>query len=56
MKTSVPRRAIVRRGPDFAVLLLLELDPFAVPLWELAGPFAVKISWPGLGFESQAGV
>ena len=55
MKTSVPLRAIVRRGPGFDVRLLLALDPFKGAVGAPAG-FAVKISWPGLGLESQAGV
>jgi hypothetical protein len=55
MKTSVPRRAIVRLGPGFALRLLLALDPFDEAGWVLTA-FEVKISWPGLGFESHAGV
>jgi hypothetical protein len=55
MKTSVPLRAIVLLGPGFAVRLLLALDPF-VATFEAPTVFVVKISWPGLGFESHAGV
>jgi hypothetical protein len=55
MKTSVPLRAIVRLGPGFAIRLLLALDPFVAAFGALA-VVAVKISWPGLGFESHAGV
>ena len=55
MKTSVPLRAMVRRGPGFAVRLLLALDPFEAAAGALAA-IVVKISWPGLGLESHAGV
>jgi hypothetical protein len=53
---SVPRRAIVRRGPGFAARFRLEFAAVAEEPAEARGSDSINMLYPGLGLDSHSGV